>query len=250
MKRIVLVVALTLTVGSVFACFDTYLFLNKYSMVYPKGKFVADILLEYSANSIVSPEEDTFLANLNLFYGVADRISIQLGIGSKEITRDEVFGIERIGVRGVLNIISEPLANVFDNFTLDIILEHHQIMFGKNLTLEFSLPGILYTGNIVCVLHPVFSLADLEKEMIEYSIGGHVGLFYLVSSTALIGVGAEYQSAQSGSTFGLRLIEGEAGISLFFGAKLGDNIYLQNEFAKGLANTRDFGMAVTLKLIP
>lgn len=248
MKRFILLLILGLFVWQGYACFDTYLFLNKYSMVYPKGKFVADTLFEYSANNLSNPVEDTFFMNLNLFYGIWDKLSVQIGFSSREITREEVFEIEGFGIRGVLNLVSEKI--IGDNFTLDLILEHHEGIFGKDMTLEFSFPGIVYMGNFVGVVHPVFSLADLEKEVIEYSIGGHIGLFYLIGDNALVGIGAEYNSAQNGSTFGSRLIEGEAGVSLFFGAKLGENIYLQNEFAKGLANSRDFGFAVTFKLIP
>ncbi|MCX8029364.1 MAG: hypothetical protein N2712_05135 [Brevinematales bacterium] len=250
MKRLILFAAVILASSSAFACFDTYLFFKKYSMVYPKGKFVTDALLEYSANTITSPENDTFFANLNFFYGISEKLSIQLGIGSKEITRNEVFEIEEIGIRGVFNIISEPLFKSSDNFTLDIILEHHQGIFGTDMSFEFSLPGIIYIGNLIGVIHPVFSLEDIVNESIEYTMGGHIGLFYLINNTALVGIGAEYRSSQNGSTFGSRIIEGEIGVSLFLGAKLGDNMYLQNEFAKGLANSRDFGLAVTLKIIP
>lgn len=249
MKKLFLaLLGVVVFVGGVYPCFDTYLFLNKSSMVYPKYKFVADTLLEYSANRIVAPEEDTFFINLNVFYGILDNFSIQVGISSKEITRSEVFEIEGFGIRGVWNVFSDRV--VGDIFTIDLILEHHQGFFGKDIALEFSTPFVVYLGSFVGVVHPVFSLAGLEKEIIEYSIGGHCGIFYLIGNNALVGIGAEYSSAQNGSTFGSRLIEGEAGVSLFFGAKLGENVYLQNEFAKGLANARDFGMAVTLKFIP
>lgn len=250
MKRMIISILLVVfAVVGAYACFDTYLFLNKYSMVYPKGKFVADTLVEYSANKITSPEEDTFFMNVNIFYGIIDRLSIQLGVESSEITRNDVFAIEGFGVRGVYNVVSESLLGL-DNFTFDIILEHHEGFWGKNMSLEFSFPGIFYAGKVVGVIHPVFSLANLEQESFEYSLGGHCGVFYLISDSALVGIGAEYQSAQNGSAFGSRIIEGEAGVSLFFGAKLGDSVYLQNEFAKGLANSRDFGMAVTIKFIP
>ncbi|MEN2997499.1 MAG: hypothetical protein ABDH28_00445 [Brevinematia bacterium] len=250
MKRLIFALSvIVLAVGGGEACFDTYLFLNKYSMVYPKGKFVSDVLLEYSGNSVVLPENDTFFANLNFFYGITDGLSLQLGIASKEITRTEVLEVEGFGIRLVYNLLSQVLPFA-DRFTVDVILEHHQAIFGRDMTFEFSVPGIFYVGSVVGVVHPVFTLADLEKEVIEYSLGGHVGLFYLIGNSALVGLGAEYQSAQNGSTFGSRLIEGEAGVSVFFGAKLGDNFYLQNEFAKGIANARDFGIAFTLKVIP
>lgn len=249
MKRIFLsLLILSFVVSSVFACFDTYLFLNKYSMVYPKGKIIFDTLAEYSVNSVSLPEEDTFLMNFNVYYGIFNNFSLQVGISSSEKSRSE-FGIDEFGVRAVLNLVNQPIISFVDNYTFDLILEHHEGMFGKNISFEFSAPSMFYKGNWVMVVHPVFSLADLETSSIEYSLGGHLGVFYLFGS-ALVGVGAEYQSAQNGSAFGNRLIEGESGVSLFFGAKLGENVYIQNEFAKGIANSRDFGFALTVKLIP
>jgi hypothetical protein len=38
-------------------------------------------------------------------------------------------------------------------------------------------------------------------------------------------------------------------MSIFLGAKIGDRFYLQNEIAKGLANSRDIGFAITAKVI-
>ncbi|MGC8964797.1 MAG: hypothetical protein ACP5KI_05495 [Brevinematia bacterium] len=249
MKRIFLIFMLiSIAVGSALACFDTYLFLNKYSMVYPKGKIVLDTLAEYSVNNVSLPSEDTFLMNFNLYYGFLNNFSLQVGVSSSEKTRNE-FGIDEFGFRAVLNLINQPIASFVDNYTFDLILEHHEGIFGKNVSFEFSAPNIFYKGNWVMVVHPVFSLANLETSLVEYSLGGHLGIFYLFG-TALVGVGAEYQSAQNGAAFGNRIIEGESGVSLFFGAKIGENVYIQNEFAKGLANSRDFGFALTVKLIP
>ncbi|MFN4245194.1 MAG: hypothetical protein ACK4F9_03475 [Brevinematia bacterium] len=250
MKKIFTILAATLFVSTSYACFDTYLFLNKKSMVYPTGMFAFDTLIEYSGNKIVSPEEDTLFMNVNLFYGVSKEFSVQIGISTSEATRYDVLNIESFGIRAVYNVISHENKNLLPNtFTFDIILEHHQGIFGKNISFDFSFPGIAYIDRFAIVVHPVFSLADIEKTVVEYSLGGHLGIFYLLDNT-LLGIGAEYNSAQNGSTFGSRIIEGESGISLFFGAKLGNNIYIQNEFAKGIANSRDFGFAFTMKIIP
>lgn len=78
---------------------------------------------------------------------------------------------------------------------------------------------------------------------------GHGGAFYHFNNSAIVGIGAEYASAQSGSKFGQRLIKGETATSLFFGSQMG-SMYLQNEFIKGWGKEgNDFGFAATMKFI-
>ena len=60
-------------------------------------------------------------------------------------------------------------------------------------------------------------------------------------------VGGLVFSAQGRPYFSSRIVEGEAAASLFIGAMIGENLFIQNELAKGLANSRDFGVALTIK---
>ncbi|MBU1077836.1 MAG: hypothetical protein KKH98_11125 [Spirochaetes bacterium] len=246
-KLLVLCIAfITVTSASLYACFDTYLFLNNYSMVYPQKQMVVENLSEYSFNSMTNPDDDTFLSDFNAYYGLFERFSIQLGLSSSEKPRNE-FKIDEYGIKGVLNVLNTKPLHSVDMYTLDIILAHRSDFEGHESAIEFSVPNIFYKKENILVVHPVFE-ANISHGS-EYSIGGHLGLFHSFYNSTLIGIGAEYSSAQNGSTFNKRLVEGESAASLFLGAKLGKIFYLQNEFAKGLANSRDLGFASTIKLI-
>ncbi len=238
-KMLLSVVVAFVAMTTAYACFDTYLFLNKRSMVYPERHFIMDTLSEYSFNNMRSPAEDTFFMDFNAYYGVTKRFSIQVGAASAEITRDELLKIDEYGLKGVYNIVKMKEKSYY----LDTILACRSSV-GGDVAFEISAPNIFYKGDNVFVLHPVIELPKNSPAI----IGGHCGIFHTFKDVALIGIGAEYASAQSGSTFNKRLVKGEAATSLFFGARLGNIFYFQNEFAKGLANSRDFGFAATLKI--
>ncbi len=223
------------------ACFDTYLFLNRSSMVYPASKIVIDGLAEYSANNIAQPFNDTFLMNFNLYYGFTTKFSIQAGVSSSEKLRNEIK-IDEYGIKGVYNIFR----SISRKYSADIILAHHSGFGGENMTLEFSVPNMLYIKDNLIVIHPTVTFG-LNKDQQEY--GAHFGFFHLFKNSALVGIGYEYASPQNGSFWNKRLVDGESAMSLFFGGKIGDIFYIQNEFAKGLSNSRDFGFAATLKIL-
>lgn len=249
MKRNIIMFFLSLIfislAGTLTACFDTYLFLNRASMVYPYKKVVLETLGEYSFNSISNPSEDTFLADFNGYYGLDERFSIQVGISSSEKERAEIK-IDEYGVRGVLNLFRNKTKKYF----VDLILAHHGQFSGSEMVYHFSVPNMFYTKDFLFVLHPTFEVVGIKNpNKTENSFGGHTGLFWLIKDSAIIGIGAEYASPQSGSVWNKRLVDGEFASSLFLGGKIGDIIYLQSEFAKGLANSRDFGYAITLKIL-
>ncbi len=247
MKKIVLFITFMLLLSTYgFSCFDTYLFLNGKSMVYPAYSFAGEVLLEYSANKISLPEEDTFLSVFNVYCGLSERISFQAGVSSAEITRTDNYSIEEVGFRSVFNLVSSRVF-VSEKYYLDAVLECKGNIINGSLSFEGSLPNIFYIGNFATVVHPVFGLQ--VSDLVDFTLGGHLGIFYIFNQLAVVGVGFEYQSAQSSSQFGNRLVEGEMAMSLFFGSKIGENFYLQNEFAKGLANSRDFGFAATIKTV-
>ena len=86
----------------------------------------------------------------------------------------------------------------------------------------------------------------------KFGLRWHGGTFYRIPTGALIGLGAEYESVQSSSNLGKRLVKGEMGTSLFFGSMLGPNLFLQNELIKGWgagSSKGDVGFAVTLKVL-
>ncbi len=95
------------------------------------------------------------------------------------------------------------------------------------------------------MIHPTVNYGIDSKEL---EVGGHLGLFYLFEQS-LVGFGFEYSSVHSSSYVRKRLTKSEASTSIFFGSYLGKGIYLQNELAKGLANSRDFGFALTVKFV-
>ncbi|MFN3134458.1 MAG: hypothetical protein ACK44H_02690 [Candidatus Kryptonium sp.] len=241
MKRAIILFALILFLTSVaYPCFDTYLFLKRGSMVYPFKSLVFELNGEYSINSLRDLQEDLFLSMGSIYYGLWKNFSIQFTIGSDEKARNE-FKIDYYGIRGVYNIYSTPM----NRYTLDIIFEHRGKLNEKNNEVGVSFPNIFNLSNLTYVIHPTVSYG-LESK--DFTIGGHAGIFYVFESS-LVGAGFEYASVHSSSYAGQRLTKSEYSASIFFGAKIGSRIYLQNEIAKGLANSRDIGFALMTKII-
>lgn len=231
--------ALLILSYTAYPCFDTYLFLRKGSMVYPYKSVVFELAGEYSFNRVNSPQEDMFFSNGSIYYGMAPNFSIQLSIGSGEKQRDD-FKFDTYGIRGVYNVYS----SLNNDYTLDLIMEHRGGGDGEK-EIEFSVPNIFRFSKLTYVLHPSVNYALKAN---EFTPGGHTGLFYDFNESGIIGIGAEYASVHSSSYSGHRITKSEVSASLFLGAHIGSNFYIQNEFAKGLANSRDFGFAITTKL--
>jgi hypothetical protein len=242
MKKIVITIALiSLFASTAYPCFDTYLFLRKGSMVYPQRSLVFDLNNEYSFNSVGAPQNDMFFLNGNIYYGIARNFSVQFSLGSGEKPRND-FKIDSYGIRGVYNLFSSEA----QDYTLDVIAEHAGRFDGAENEMTFSLPNIFRSEQLTYVVHPTATYAFEDKNM---TVGGHTGLFYDFNESGVIGVGAEYASVQSSSSAGQRITQSEFSASLFLGAHLGSSIYLQNEIAKGVSNSRDFGFALTTKVI-
>lgn len=242
MKKIILLFwAIAFLTSTVYPCFDTYLFLKRASMVYPFKSLVLELNGEYSINSLRSPQDDAFLSTGNIYYGLLKNFSLQLSLGSDEKPRNE-FKIDYYAIRGVYNLYS----SFMNRYTLDITFEHRGKLNEKNNEVEVSLPNIFYVSNLVYVIHPTASYGIESKDL---TLGGHAGAFYTFNEVGLIGLGFEYASTHSSSYAGQRLTKSEYSASLFLGAKIGERIYLQNEIAKGLANSRDIGFAITTKII-
>ncbi len=241
MKRFFILILIVIGAISVYPCFDTYLFLNKMSLAYPKGMLVDEGLGEYSANDFSMPENDAMFICGNFYYGITERFSLQVGTETNEAARNTMeFGA--FGIRGVYNLIRMD----GNSYTLDATLQHATDM-GNVLSYEASFPSVFNHGSNTFVVHPVMNLAKDGEYF--FTMGGHCGAFHSFGRTALVGFGAEYMSAQSASRFGTRLVDGESAASLFLGAQIGERLYWQNEFAKGLANSRDFGFATTFKFL-
>lgn len=245
MKRFILLFLVASGVfGSIeigYPCFDTFLFLQKKSMVYPKSYLAVDFLGEYSVNSAANPEADSSFTNYNMYYGIMDSLSVQAGISTVENTRGAgSYQAESWAIKGVYNALS--MNGGFYN--LDVILAHHTGISSSDNSAGFSLPNLFNVSDFTFVVHPTVEV--MYSGDTQYNFGGHGGVFYRIKDTAVIGLGAEFASAQSGSMLNKRMTEGELAASIFAGFNLG-NVYLQNEFAKGLMNSRDFGYAITVK---
>ena len=242
MKKLLLILVVFFLIYSFsYACFDTYLFLKKASMVYPHKALVMELNGEYSFTRFNNPSEDMFFIMGSLYYGLAKNFSVQFTLGSGEKPRDE-FNIDAYAVRGVYNIYT---SSQYD-YNFNLILEHRGIRNQRANEFEISTPFIYHNNDLTYVIHPTMSYG-LNSE--DLTIGGHLGLFYLFNQNSLVGIGAEYASVQSSSYGGQRLTQSETSTSIFFGTYLGNRIYLQNELAKGLSNSRDFGFAITTKFI-
>ena len=222
------------------ACFDTYIFLKKSSLVYPEGQMVMEISGEYVVPKVRDATADFLSGGMNMYYGFSKRFSMQAGVSSSEKERTS-FSIDGYGVRGVYGIV-QGYKNVYN---LDAILDYTSPFDGSESSFELSTPNIFHVNNYTFVIHPVIGFG----RNVNFSIRGHGGAFYHFSNSGIIGIGAEYASGQSGSQFGQRLVKGEAGTSLFFGSQIGA-VYLQNEFIKGWGfRGNDFGFAATMKFI-
>ncbi len=242
MKKIILipVIIFTLYTGAN-ACFDTYLFLRKASMAYPYKSLVLEANGEFSFTKFSDPNQDQYFVTGSLYYGLLKNFSIQLSLGSSEKSRSE-FALDAFSLRGVYNLYTSKE----NNYNLNLIAEYRGMFNQAANEVEFSTPLLIYNNDFTYVIHPTISYGLNSNDLMA---GGHLGLFYSFDPNSLIGLGAEYASIHSSSYAGQRLTQSEFSTSLFFGTYLGNKIYLQNEFAKGLANSRDFGFAITTKLI-
>ncbi len=231
----------TASVSQCLACFDTYLFQQRKGMVYPHKTLAFDTNGEYVINDLHQNEPDLFSINLNVYYGLANRISLQAQIASGEKERSQAR-FDEWGLRGVLGLVRLPEGR----YNLDLILEHHVIETSNRQSFEVSAPSIWHIGRMTYVVHSVMSFV----QDLPMGLRGHGGAFYSTKNGIIVGFGAEYESAQSSSFFGQRLVRGETGTSLFFGSPIGPNLYLQNELIKGWgASGKDVGFALTMKVL-
>lgn len=242
MKKILFVLSLSFVMlSAAYSCFDTYLFVHRGSMVYPRQTSVIELLGEYSVMRVQHPGSDSFFSTASFFYGVTDRFSTQISIGSSERQRDD-FRLDSYGIRGVINAYTASGAS----YTLDVISEYHSRFNGEEREVEISFPNIFHSGDMLFVVHPTVNhMFDAN----ENAIGGHAGMFYNVDEKSIVGVGAEYASTFTTSFAQSKLTASELSASVFFGTHLGTGVYVQNELAKGLYNARDFGFALTTKII-
>ena len=240
MKKFYAIISvITMFVSSAYACFDTYIFLQRGSMVYPNGLLAIEGFAEYTVDNIHG-NEDMFLGSFNAMFGVHEKFSVQIGVLSDEKSRTS-YKIDHWSVRGVYNMID----NYQDFYNLDIILEHHSPFDFEESAFEISAPSIFYLNNYSFVIHPVLGFG----RNVSNSITGHGGVFYNFNNSAIIGLGAEFESSHN-SNYGKRHVENEFAASLFFGANIGNNIYFQNELIKGLGSeAMDFGYAASMKLL-
>lgn len=240
---IVIAALIVLFTSSGYPCFDTFLFLHKKSMVYPRGYAAADVMAEYSVNSTNASGGDSYFTNYNLYYGLAEQFSVQFGVSSVETTREDGgSGTDSWSARGVLNALNFGGGVYY----LDMVLEHHTGVDAEGNTTVFSVPNIFNISDFVLVVHPMYGMIRSGGAH-EYVLGGHAGLFYNIANKGIIGVGAEYAGPQGGSALNRQMTGGDAAASLFVGFNLG-NLYFQNEFAKGLSDSHDYGVAATVKL--
>jgi hypothetical protein len=223
------------------ACFDTYAFLQKQGMVYPRRLLALESNGEYIIGDLSAGEADMFSGNLNVYYGLANRFSVQASLASAEKERTQ-FAFDEWGVRGVYGIVQQ----YHGVYNLDLILEHRVSTTSSNKLFEVSAPNIWNLERMTVVAHPVVAFSSDEKP----GPRGHGGVFYRMGKSSIVGLGAEYESAQSSANFGRRLVRGEAGTSLFLGSQMGPNFFVQNELIKGWgAGGNDVGFALTFKVL-
>ncbi len=149
---------LILTLES-YACFDTYLFLKRSSMVYPYRSLVLETNGEYSF-FLKDPNSDMFLSFGNIYYGLMRNFSVQFSLGSGEKERNQ-FKLDSYGVRGVYNVYTATSRA----FTVDLILEHRGMFTEKANEIEFSVPAIFYSKNYAYVIHPTVNYGIDSKEL-------------------------------------------------------------------------------------
>ena len=223
------------------ACFDTYGFLQKQGLAYPKGLLALETSGEYVARDLGEPGGDAFAGAASVYYGLGERFSVQGSLASAEKSREE-FRVDQWGLRGVCGLVRAD----GDGYCLDAVLEVSASTADGSSAYELSAPNIWYRDHLTVVFHPVAALASDG----EFGMRGHGGLFYSVGGLAIVGLGSEYESAQSSAQFGRRLVRGAGATSLFVGAGIGSNLFLQNEVIKGWGvDGPDLGFALTLKYL-
>jgi hypothetical protein len=227
--------------GPALACFDTYCFLQKQGLAYPRGLLAVETSGEYVAQDLDVAGADAFSAGVNVYYGLAERFSVQGALASAEKVRDE-FRLDQWGLRGVYSMVRAD----GDGYDLDAVLELSAATTDGSSTYEFSTPNIWYEKNVTVVVHPVAAYTSGG----EFDLRGHGGMFYSVGELGIVGLGSEYESAQSSDHVKRRLVRGAGATSLFLGANLGPNLFLQNEIIKGReAGGSDMGFALTIKFL-
>ncbi len=236
-----LLILVCLFVGSSQACFDTYLLLQKGSTALSQGRLVVEGSGEYNVIGPFMQKQTLFTGDINLMYGFTDHFTFQFGAGSAE-KPTPAFSIDQYAVRGTYNLFSTP----GNTYSFDVVLEHHGSFDISESGIELSTPNIYHFNNVSLIAHPALAFSTSSSA----SLRGHGGIFYRFGSSAIVGLGAEFNSAQSAGSLGRRLVESERATSLFLGSQIGQGVFFQNEFIKGWGgNTKDYGYAATIKLL-
>jgi hypothetical protein len=232
--------AILLIANSSFACFDTYLFTQRSGMTYPARAFALESNGEYIMDDPSDANADLFTGTFNLYYGMTSRFTVQGSFASAEKARDD-FKFDQWGVRGVYGLVRSP-----SGYNLDLILEHSVLTTADTRSFELSAPSIYNQGSFTAVVHPVLAMVNDEKS----GVRGHTGLFYRPIHSAIVGLGAEYESEQSSANFNNRLVKGATGTSVFFGTQIGSRLYVQQEIIKGWGvASNDVGYSLTFKYL-
>jgi hypothetical protein len=223
------------------ACFDTYRFLQKQGLAYERGLLAVETSGEYVAQDLRTAAGDAFSGAVSLTCGLGGRFSVQGSLASAEKVRGD-FRFDQWGLRGVYGLVGAA----GDGYHLDAVLELSAAAAGGVEGYELSTPNLWYRRDLTVVLHPVVALTRAG----EFGARGHGGVFHALGGVGIVGLGSEYESAQSGGRFGKRLVRGAGASSLFLGANVGPNLFLQNELIKGWgAGGADVGFALTLKVL-
>ena len=103
------------------ACFDTYGFLQKQGLAYPKGLLALETSGEYVARDLGEPGGDAFSGAASVYYGLGERFSVQGSLASAEKSREE-FRVDQWGVRGVCGLVRADGRVTLHEFLLFTVL--------------------------------------------------------------------------------------------------------------------------------
>ncbi|MEK7704447.1 MAG: hypothetical protein AAB426_05765 [Myxococcota bacterium] len=210
------------------ACFDTHLILLGRPITYPEGEGVILLNPEYSFNRWKHGEADSLETALDVDYGVTDKLTVSGGLISGDKLRQD-FEVDQAHVGLWYGAYRTPL------FGLTPAIEHASTFDAKDSETDFALIGTINLGDAMIVVHPKATFVREGGTETRLTGGAHLGAFYRLGLSGILGVGTEY-------------IDSAATASLFLGAFIGEHVYFGWEAILGLNDeAQSFGMANTLK---
>ena len=211
-------------------CFDVYTIILNRPMTYPEHEAALSLGTEYTFTQMSVPEEDEVSFPARLYYGITEYFTAYAGGEFAGTRAPENYEYNSTDVGLFYNVYSGKL------FSITPAAETHFIYKGGAPAYDISLIFTKPVNNWFVVLHPKLEVTAPE-EGVNSVFGYHFGVFYNFGSHSSLGWGHEY-------------FDKALTTSLFIGSFIGDRLFFQSEFIKGLTEqAQDYGFAASLKYV-